>query len=333
MTLTDIPEAPAGAQSLYAFLDFEPPADDFRADTLEGLSRRQKTLRPKYFYDERGSELFEAICAAPEYYVPEAELEILAARGEEIAALAGPRAAVVELGAGAAVKIRTLLDRLEDPALYLALDISREHVIAAVAALAADHPGLRVGAAHADFTRPLVLPEAIYRGAARRVVFFPGSTIGNFRRTAALEILKATRGLLRPGDLLLIGVDLVKDPAVLEAAYNDAGGATAAFNLNLLTRINRELDGDIDVDQFVHRAHWNAEARRIEMHLVAREDLTFSVCGARFEMTAGETIYTEDSHKYDADGFQSLAADAAFARRALWTDKAGRFSVQAFEAR
>jgi dimethylhistidine N-methyltransferase len=332
MTFTDLAEAPAGAQSLHAFFDFEPPADDFRSDTLEGLSRRQKTLRPKYFYDARGSALFETICAAPEYYIPAAELEILVENGGAIAALAGPRAAIVELGAGAAVKIRTLLDRLEDPALYLAVDISREHVIAAAAALAADHPKLRIGAAHADFTRPFVFPESIYRGAARRLVFFPGSTIGNFRRTAALGILKTARGLIRRGDLLLIGIDLVKDPRVLEAAYNDAGGVTAAFNLNLLARINRELEGDIDVAQFAHRARWNPEAKRIEMHLVAREDLTYSVAGARFEMTAGETIYTEDSHKYDAEGFRTLAGEAGFTRRALWTDAADRFSVQAFEA-
>jgi dimethylhistidine N-methyltransferase len=333
MTFTDVAEAPPGAEKLFAFLNFEPPADDFRADALEGMSRRQKTLRPKYFYDERGSALFEDICDAPEYYIPEAELEILAARGEEIAKLAGPRAAIVELGAGAAVKIRTLLDPLEEPALYLAIDISREHVVAAAAALAADHSDLRIGAAHADFTHPLVLPDEIYRSTARRVVFFPGSTIGNFRRTAARGILETARGLLRVGDLMIIGVDLVKDPRVLEAAYNDAGGATAAFNLNLLTRINRELEGDIDVDQFAHRAHWNAEARRVEMHLVAREDMTFSVAGARFEMTAGETIYTEDSHKYDEAGFKTLAAEAGFARKAFWTDSRGRFSVQAFEAR
>jgi dimethylhistidine N-methyltransferase len=332
MTYAEVARLPRAAETLHVFFDFEPPADDFRADALHGLSRPQKVLKPKYFYDERGSELFEAICALPEYYVTRAELEILEAHGDDIARLAGPRAAVVELGAGAAVKIRTLLDRLTDPACYLAIDISREHVVAAAAALAEDHPDLRVGAAHADFTQPMKLPSSLYEGSRRRVVFFPGSTIGNFRRPAALAILRTARGLLRPGDLFVIGVDLVKDPDVLEAAYNDAGGVTAAFNLNLLERLNRELDGDIDIDQFEHRAWWNPAERRIEMHLVAREDLSFTVADRQFEMTAGETIYTEDSHKYDAEGIKALCAEAGFGRRALWTDAQGWFSVQAFEA-
>ncbi len=332
MTYSDIACRPQAAAKLHVFLDFEPPADDFRADAIAGLSQPQKVMRPKYFYDERGSVLFEEICELPEYYLTRAELQILKARGPEIAALAGPRAAVVELGAGAAVKVRTLLKNLRDPALYLALDISREHVIAAATALAIEHPDVQVGAAHADFTEPLLLPEQLYAGAQRRVVFFPGSTIGNFRPAAALKILKTARRLIRPGDLLVIGVDLVKDPGVLEAAYSDAAGVTAAFNLNLLTRLNRELDGDIDVEAFEHRAHWNAQDRRIEMHLVARRSMSFGVAGRRFVMAGGETIYTEDSHKYDADGFEGLCAHAGFIRRAFWTDDLGQFSVQAFEA-
>ncbi len=332
MTYADVANRPRVAERLHVFLDFEPPADDFRADTLEGLSQPQKVMRPKYFYDERGSALFEAICELPEYYPTRTEIEILRSRGDEIAALAGPETAVVELGAGAAVKIRTLLDRLEDPALYLALDISRDHVIAAAADLARAYPRLRVGAAHADFTEPLALPDELYDGARRRMVFFPGSTIGNFRPEAALRILKTARGLLRRGDLLVIGADLVKDKAVLEAAYNDAQGVTAAFNLNLLERMNRELDGDIDPAAFEHRARWNAGDRRVEMHLHARRDVDFTVAGRRFTMVAGESIYTEDSHKYDPAGFKRLCAEAGFERLALWTDRRDLFSVQAFEA-
>jgi dimethylhistidine N-methyltransferase len=320
------------AERLHVFLDFKPPADDFLADTIDGLSRPQKTMRPKYFYDERGSALFEAICETPEYYPTRTELGILADFGDEIAVLAGPRAAIVEPGAGAAQKVRLLLDRLENPALYLAIDINRAHVIAAAEDLARERPDLRVGAAHADFTRPMMLPGSLYEGAVRRIVFFPGSTIGNFRRPAALGILSAARGLLRRGDLLVIGVDLVKDVDVLEAAYNDAGGVTAAFNLNLLERINRELDGDIDIDKFEHQAGWNAGERRIEMRLFARRDLAFKVAGRRFTMSAGESIYTEDSHKYDLEGFRRLCAEAGFARLALWTDPRRLFSVQAFEA-
>jgi dimethylhistidine N-methyltransferase len=332
MSFAALARAPRGAERLAFFLDLKPPADDFRADALEGLSRPQKTLRPKYFYDEPGSALFERICATPEYYLTRAELEILRERGSEIAALAGPRAAVIELGAGASVKIRTLLRALEDPALYLALDISREHLLAAASRLAVEYPSLRVGAAHADFTAPLVLPERIYEGAGRRVAFFPGSTIGNFRPPAAVSLLKTIRSLLRRGDLLVIGVDLVKDPKILEGAYNDAGGVTAAFNLNLAARINRDLAGDIDLSKLAHRAVWNAAEHRVEMHLVAREPFVFHVAGRRFTMAAGETIYTEDSYKYDAEGFAKLAGEAGFGRRALWTDARGWFSVQAFGA-
>jgi dimethylhistidine N-methyltransferase len=320
------------AARLHVFLDFEPPADDFLADALDGLSRRQKVMRPKYFYDERGSALFEAICETPEYYPTRTELRILADYGDEIAALAGPRAAIVEPGAGAAVKVRALLDRLADPALYLAIDISREHVIAAAQDLARERPGLRVGAAHADFTQPMRLPASLYEGSVRRMVFFPGSTIGNFRRPAALSILAAARGLLRRGDLLVIGVDLVKDQVTLEAAYNDADGVTAAFNLNLLARINRELRGDIHLDDFEHRAHWNPAERRIEMHLYARRDLEFTVAGRRFAMSQGESIYTEDSHKYDPESFRRLCVEAGFERLTYWTDEDRLFSVQAFEA-
>lgn len=330
--MTELQDAPAQADALDFFIDYEPPASDFRADALAGLAQPQKTIPPKYFYDERGSQLFEDICEASEYYVTNAELEVLEARADAIARRAGPRAAVIELGAGAAVKIRTLLDHLEDPALYLPIDISGDHLIAAANDLASDHPDLRVGAVHADFTQELHLPETLYADSEKRIVFFPGSTIGNFEPNAALQLLKTARGLIRPGDLLVIGVDLKKDRAILEAAYDDAGGVTAAFNKNLLNRINAELDGDIGVDAFRHCARWNAEKGRVEMHLVAKRDLAFTVAGRRFTMEAGETIHTENSHKFTVDEFAAIARQAGFAQRDAWTDAAERFSVQVFEA-
>jgi len=324
--------APAGAGSLDFFLDFEPPESDFRTDVLEGLSRSEKAIPPKYYYDERGSQLFEDICATPEYYVTRTEIGILTEHARDIAELAGPRAAVVELGAGAAVKIRTLLDALESPELYLALDISGDFVVAATTALAAHYPDMRMGAAHADFTHAFTLPDDIYGDAERRLVFFPGSTIGNFEPPEALEILQAAHDAIRTGDLLVIGVDLKKDRAVLEAAYDDAGGVTAAFNHNLLARMNRELGGDLDPNRFDYRARWNPDLGRVEMHLVARTAHTFSVAGQAFSMRAGEAIHMENSHKYEIAEFQALAAQAKFTPVKAWTNEKNWFAVLVFQA-
>ncbi len=313
------------------FRDFHPGAADMRADVLEGLSRPQKGIPPKYFYDQRGSALFDRICELDEYYVTRSELSILRRIGPELAAHVGPEANVLEFGSGSSVKIRTVLDALERPYLYVGVDISREHLLAACRDLARDYPDLTVGAICADFTEPFQIPEREF-GERWRIGFFPGSTIGNFEPEAAKNVLRAMRAELRPDDSLLIGVDLQKDAARLEAAYDDAEGVTAAFNLNVLTHINRELDGDIPEDAFEHLARYNPDLGRVEMHLRALRDIEFTVAGQRFAMKAGETIHTENSHKYTREGFDALAAEAGFRPLEYWTDAEGLFSVRLMRA-
>ena len=296
----------------------------FLEDVLHGLSERQKTLPCKYFYDAQGSQLFDRICTLDEYYPTRTEHAILTERRYEIADLAGPGAALVELGSGSSVKVRILLDALDRPAAYIPIDISRAHLLAAAAGLAADHPGLSVVPVCADYTKPFPLPDA---AAGRRLGFFPGSTIGNFDPAEARTFLAGVAETLRPGAGLVIGVDLKKDRAILEAAYDDAEGVTAAFNLNLLRRINRELGGDFDLDGFAHEARWNETAGRIEMHLVSRSVQTARVGGRVFTFRAGESIHTENSHKYSLDGFHTLAKAAGWHPVKAWTDDGGLFSV------
>lgn len=318
------------APALAFFEDMHPPASDFRADVLEGLSKPQKTISPKYFYDAEGSAIFDRITRAPEYYVTRTELELMDRIGPEIAALAGPRAVVMEPGAGSSVKVRRLIDALDRPAGYVGMDISGEHVRSACEALAADHADLMIGAVCHDFTQPidlqaLPLPPAMHEG--RRVVFFPGSTIGNFELIDALAVLKTLRGWLREGDALLIGVDLRKDGAVLEAAYDDAGGATADFNRNLIARINRDLDGDIDSSALAYRAHWNPYRSRVEMYLQALADQAFTVAGRDFVLREHETIHTENSHKFTVEIFRDLARRAGFSPQNAWVHETTPFSL------
>ena len=296
----------------------------FLEDVLHGLSQPHKTLPCKYFYDAQGSRLFDRICTLAEYYPTRTEHAILTERRHEIAALAGPEAALIELGSGSSVKVRILLDALDRPTAYVPIDISRAHLLAAAADLAADHPGLSVVPVCADYTKPFPLPDA---AAGRRLGFFPGSTIGNFDPVEAGRFLVGVAETLGPAAGLVIGVDLQKDRAVLEAAYDDAAGVTAAFNLNLLRRINRELAGDFDPDGFAHEARWNGAAGRIEMHLVSRTAQTARVGDRVFAFRAGESIHTENSHKYTLDGFRALALAAGWRSVAAWTDDGGLFSV------
>lgn len=318
-------------ENLAFFRDYEPGASDMKADVLAGLSKSLKTLLPKYFYDQRGSELFDRITELPEYYVARAELEVLRRIGPELAEHVGPGANVLEYGSGSSLKIRTLLDALDAPHLYVGVDISREHLLAACAELAADYPDLAVGAICADFTVPFEIPEKEF-AENWRLGFFPGSTIGNFEPADACKVLQAIRAELRPNDSLLIGVDLKKDPAVLEAAYDDAQGVTAAFNLNLLTHINRQLGADIPEDGFTHLARYNPEKGRVEMHLRAARDLGFTIAGQHFSMAEGETIHTENSHKYTREEFDDLAASAGFRPHKFWTDEQELFSVRLMRA-
>lgn len=301
------------------------PLSEFGREMQAGLARKPRRISPKYFYDAAGSQLFDRICELPEYYPTRTELRILGECAGEIAGQIGPGAEIVEFGAGSLTKVRLLLDALDSPRRYLPIDISGEHLEAAAERLKADYPRLAVQPIAADYTMPLVLPAPL-PGAGKRVGFFPGSTIGNFEPDEALAFLQLAARMLRGGGLL-IGVDLVKDPDRLHAAYNDAQGVTSAFNLNLLRRANAELDTDFDIDGFAHAAFYNAPEQRIEMHLVSRRDQMVSLNGERFGFVEGETIHTEYSHKFTVEGLRALAVKAGFRPLAVWTDPERLFSV------
>lgn len=306
------------------FHDLHPSPADLAAEVLAGLGRRPRAIPPKFFYDARGSALFEAITETPEYYLTRTELALLRAHAAEIAARVGRGSLLVEPGGGSCAKVRILLEGLR-PCAYVPMDISREHLRAAAEQVAAEFPWLEVHAACGDFTRRLAMPAALPAGP--RVAFFPGSSIGNFDPDAAVAFLAAVADLVGGDGFLLIGVDLKKDRAVLEAAYNDGAGITAAFNLNLLARINRELGADFDLSAWRHRAHYDPSLGRIEMHLVSLRDQQVRVAGHSFAFAAGETIHTENSYKYDSREFQALAVRAGFRPEAAWTDAGGLFSV------
>jgi dimethylhistidine N-methyltransferase len=307
-----------------SFYDFHPTPADMRAEVLEGLSLQQKAIPPKFFYDKRGSELFDAITRLPEYYPTRTEIGILQRYGEEMADSVGRGALLLELGSGSSRKIQVLLEALE-PAVYLPVDISKEHLLASARELARSFPGLDVHAACADYSGPLDLP---FDGDEwEMAAFFPGSSIGNFDPPEARDFLERVGFLVGVGGKLLIGVDLIKEPALLNAAYNDAQGVTADFNLNLLRRINRELAGNFDLGAFRHRAFFNQEMSRVEMHLVSLEDQRVSVAGRVFSFRRDESIHTESSYKYSVDGFRGLARDAGFESERVWTDPARLFSV------
>jgi dimethylhistidine N-methyltransferase len=302
----------------------------FRADVLLGLAQRQKAVPARWFYDDAGSQLFEDITSLPEYYLTRAETGILRERAGAIADLIGPGRAVVEFGSGSSVKTPLLLSAIQ-PSAYVPLDIAGDFLRASSAALAAKFPGLPVYPVEADFMRRVELPGEV--ADLPKLGFFPGSTIGNMIARTATDLLRSMRETLGEGALLLIGMDLVKDEQVLLAAYDDAAGVTEQFNLNLLTRINRELDGDIPVEAFAHEARWNDPFARIEMHLVAREDVTFTVSGQTFAMKAGESIHTENSHKFTKRSSQLLLAAGGWEPLARWTDPDGQFSLLLAEAR
>lgn len=313
-------------QSL-TFVDLHPAIDDLTAEVLVGLKATPKRLPPKLFYDRAGSELFEKITRLPEYYPTRTEIAILEDRAAEIADLMGEDCVLIEYGSGASRKIRILLDALGGDDRYIAIDISKQYLVESTAKLVELYPRLDAYAVCADYSRPLELPAEALEGAGRRVVFFPGSTIGNFKPADAREFLRNTAELLGPGGALLIGVDLKKDSATLAAAYNDAQGVTAEFNLNLLKRLNSELGADFDVEEFEHRAFYNDVAGRIEMHLVSRKAQVVDIGETRIEFAEGESIHTENSHKFTVEEFQSLAASVGFEPEHVWTDDNELFSV------
>jgi dimethylhistidine N-methyltransferase len=315
----------------YRVLDLKPRVEDFEAAVVAGLSQEPKAIAPKFFYDSRGSDFFNRICETPEYYVTRTELGMLDDLGSEIAALAGPAASVIEFGCGSADKIRRLLASLDAPADYVAIDISREHLLASAEEIAIENPDVNVSAICADFSEDFVLPDEFCDGSGRRLAFFPGSTIGNQTPEEAEQFLRLVRDTVGAGGALLIGVDLKKDEARLNAAYNDAAGETAGFNLNLLHRMRGELDAEIDPASFDHRAFYNATLGRIEMHLVSRGAQQVRVDGHSFAFADGETIHTECSYKYEIEEFAALARRAGFQVRRSWTDADHLFSIHFLE--
>jgi dimethylhistidine N-methyltransferase len=318
----------AGVVRFYNFLSAGP---SFLDDVLAGLAAPQKSLPPKYFYDWRGSKLFEAICELPEYYPTRTEMAIMDARLGELVRLLGPETQLVEFGSGASVKTRLLIARAQ-PSLYVPIDISEAQLRGACTELARMFPWLNITGVVADFTRPLKLPEFVGVPIRRKVVYFPGSTIGNLTPEEALEFLQGVREIVGPGGMLVIGVDLKKDRRTLEAAYDDPRGVTAEFNLNVLARINRELGADFQLKRFRHRAFYDEALGRIEMHLESLYQQIVHVGGQRFEFRAGETIHTEISCKYTVEEFQSLARGARFHAEQAWTDPADLFAVHAMMA-
>lgn len=303
-----------------------PDLSEDQQEILRGLSAPQKRLSPKYFYDERGSELFERICELPEYYPTRIELELMDRHLDEIADLVGPRAAVIEFGAGSNRKARRLLDRLQEPTAYVPVEISADYLIEQARELSRDYPDIHVQPVLADFTRPFELPEHPIEPAIN-LVFFPGSTIGNFTRQQACDLLEVMRFEARSGGALLIGVDLRKDARILRAAYNDSQGVTAQFNLNVLQRLNYELDANFDLDTFEHLAVYDETEGRIEMRLVSRKAQSVAIVDREIEFARGEYIITEYSHKFSLDEFADLARRAGLEPQRAWVDDDALFSV------
>jgi dimethylhistidine N-methyltransferase len=306
--------------------DLAPDRSDFLAAVLEGLGNRPKAIPSKYLYDATGSRLFDEITTLDEYYPTRTELTILDRHARDIAGLAGADVTLVEFGSGSGHKVRLLLEALVRPHAYVPVEIAREHLMASASALARDYPALQVRPMHADFTRPIALPDL---GPGRRVGFFPGSTIGNFTPADAVTFLRHAAASLGPRAGMVVGVDLRKDAATLHAAYNDRHGVTAAFNLNLLTRINRELGGTFDLASFRHRAVWNAERSRVEMHLVSTRPQRVRIPGAGLEFTMrdGEFIWTESSYKYMPDDLAATLVRAGFTNQQAWTHPTARFAL------
>ena len=314
-------------QTTLKLLDFHPSEHDLSEEILAGLARTPKTLPPKYFYDQRGSQLFDQITRLPEYYPTETEVSIMVDNLDEIIGLVGPQASLIEFGSGTSTKTHILLENLRKLAAYVPVEISRDHLIEAAEGIAERYPQIEVLPVCADFTKPFGLPEPAVQ-PLKNVVFFPGSTIGNFSPDAASGLLDTMSQVAKKDGVLLIGVDLKKDKSTLERAYNDAAKVTAAFNLNMLTRMNRELEADFDVDAFEHRAIYNEVKGRIEMHLVSLLKQTVEVAGELLNFEDGEYILTECSHKYSLEDFAQLAEPAGFRVAKVWTDPDQLFSVQ-----
>ena len=297
------------------------------SEIVDGLSAEQKQISPKYFYDERGSQLFDAITQLPEYYLTNTELGIMRDNIDEIAALVGKQASLIEFGSGSSLKTRVLLEHLSELAAYVPVDISEEHLLNSAEEIREEFPHVDVLPVVADFTRRFDLPKPMVM-PVRNVVYFPGSTIGNFEYDAAMELLRVMHHEAGKGGALLIGVDLQKDPAVIEDAYNDSAGITAEFNLNMLRHLNRDYGATFNVEEFEHSANYDSDAGRVVIELVSQTDQSVAIGDQKFDIADGESILTEYSHKYTLDGFAAMAGEAGFRVEKVWTDKDQLFSVQ-----
>lgn len=314
--LTDL-KAPYGP--LAFFLDLHPDLGDFRADAAAGLAMEEKCISPKYFYDERGSKLFDEITTLDEYYPTRTERSLFLQYADEIARAVGPRAAIFEYGSGSSEKVEWLANGLDELIAYVAMDISKDHLIESSSALA-EALQVPVAAVCGDFQAPVPIPDGVLPRPDRWLGYFPGSTIGNMTPTGAAGFLNRASATLGPNAKFLIGFDLEKDQQVLEAAYNDARGITAAFNLNVLRRMKRELSADVDLDAFEHIAFYNRDLWRIEMHLRAVRDTVITLDGADYSFSEGETLHTENSHKYSLDRFAALVDETPWSVTEHWVD-------------
>jgi len=305
------------------------PADELDEldEIIGGLSQSEKTISPKYFYDERGSQLFDEITRLPEYYPTETELGIMRANIDEIARLAGRHASLIEFGSGSSLKTRVLLEHLDELAVYVPVDISEDHLLDSTLQVRAEFPGLEVLPVVADFTQPFQLPSPAIM-PVRNIVYFPGSTIGNFTHDAATELLKVMHQEAGEGGALLIGVDLQKDPDIIWRAYNDSAGVTAEFNLNMLRHLNREFDTDFDLNAYEHSAEYNEQEGRVEMRLISEQHQEVTVGNTSFSIDEEEAILTEYSHKYTLEDFAAMAKGAGFNVNGVWMDAERLFSVQ-----
>ena len=327
--MRNFPKRKLKCDSNIYFLDYEPKTSDFHKEALEGLENPPKKLSPKFFYDEKGSDLFEQICHLEEYYITRTELGILNENSKDISKTIGPKCCLIEFGSGNNRKVKILLDHLENPMTYMPIDISKEHLLRSAEEVAQEYPNLDVLAVCADYTQMIRLPEWIE--AQNKVAFFPGSTIGNLGPNEAMQFLENTHHLLNDGEGLLIGVDLKKDPKVLNAAYNDAKGITSDFNKNVLRRMNAELGTQFDLNSFKHKAHYVPDKGRVEMHLVSQKDQTVCLGDSPIRFAKGESIHTENSYKYSLDEFKRMANKAGFESKKVWMDSEEYFSVHYLE--
>lgn len=317
-------KAPYGP--LAFFLDLHPDLGDFREDALKALSKKPRMISPKYFYDERGSKLFQRITELPEYYPTRTEKSVFINNAEDIFNLTGPNASIFEYGSGASEKIEWLIKGLDNPVAYVAMDISKDHLLESAGALA-DIYDLPIAAICADFHSPVQLPEDCLPRAARWLGFFPGSTIGNMAPEFAARFLRRASSTLGRDARFLLGADLAKDPKTLTAAYNDAAGVTAEFNKNILVRMRRELDADLEIENFEHHAFYDEKKQRIEMHLRARKPTIIKIDGNTFQFEAGDTLHTENSYKYSIEGLKRLFEQTPWRLEKYWTDENGWFAA------